>query len=60
MTMEGNRVTYPRWLAATWSSEIELRNPSRPGRRAAVSQVISELCGCRPVCSSCENPVNSV
>ena len=59
-TTEGKRVTYPRWSAAAWSIEIEFLNPSRPGPRAAVRKVISELCGWRPVCSSCEKPENKV
>ena len=59
-TTDGNRVTYPSSFAATWSSETVLRNPSRPGRRAAVSHVISELCGWRPDCSSWEKPENNV
>jgi hypothetical protein len=59
-TSEGNRVSRPIFSAANWSSETVFLKPPRPGNRADVNLVISEVWPLAPVWSGCESPENRV
>ena len=48
-TSDGNRVCRPIFSAANWSSETVFLKPPRPGNRAAVNQLISEVWPLAPV-----------